>query len=107
MLGILIRRVSLLARYSSERLDNSSIFAPMSATSARILSTAAESPDFLASAIPLAASFRDFLSWSTSYLALRHSSSSLDDLVYVLVTEATPVMVGPNDVRMLPEHADI
>ena len=75
MLGILILRASRCAKHSSERSASSSIFTPMSATSAIIASAAAESPDFLAPAIPLAASLRAFLSWSASYLALRHSSS--------------------------------
>ena len=74
---MLILRESLRARQSSESSASSSILAPMSATSAIIVSAAAEFPDFLASAIPLAASFLAFRSWSASYLALRHCSSRL------------------------------
>ena len=77
MFGMLILSESLVARHSSECAVSSSICDPMVETSSIIALAPASSPDFFASAMPLAASFLLRRSWSTSYWALLHSSSSL------------------------------
>ena len=74
---MLILSASLCSRHSSERAVRESIWEPMSATSSMMDLAAASSPDFLASAMPLAASFLFLRSWSTSYWDSLHSSSSL------------------------------